>query len=230
MIRRSVLILKHIPYDTGGHAVRLLEQLPTSEALFPQRVPPVDELAGLVLLGGDMSAADTARHPSLELAARLALDAIEAEVPVLGLCLGHQIIARALGARHREGGAEEIGLVEVEVVAEDSWLGAPLGTLPVVQWHGDEVGLPAGATLVARNAAVANQGFRYGSALGLQFHLEVDGEMLRRWNTVSEPAMHELLPDGDWEGLEERYLAATALHEAAERGFAAFAEACRARL
>ncbi|WP_092504930.1 type 1 glutamine amidotransferase [Agrococcus jejuensis] len=229
-MQRSVLLVHHLDFETGGHAARLTAHLPTRIVAFPDRVPQLDAIAGIVVLGGEMSAVDVDAHPSIGVTTDLVRRAVEADVPVLGLCLGHQILGVALGAEHRAGAVDETGLLPVDVVAADPWLGGFTGELRPMQWHSDVVGLPTGATLVATNDLVPVQAFRYGSALGLQFHLEVDVEVLRRWSIVAEPPLGEHLPGGDVAGLVAAYRADATLHRVAEQGFAAFAESCRARL
>ncbi len=229
-VQRSVLLVHHLAYETGGHAARLTAHLPSQAVAFPDRLPELDAIAGIVVLGGQMSAVDVDAHPSVGLTTDLVRRAVEAEVPVLGLCLGHQILGVALGAEHRAGAVDETGLLPVDVVAADPWLGGFTGELRPMQWHSDVVGLPTGATLVATNDLVPVQAFRHGSALGLQFHLEVDDEVLRRWSTEAEPPLGDELPGGDVAGLVEAYRGDATLRRVAEEGFAAFAESCRLRL
>jgi GMP synthase (glutamine-hydrolysing) len=229
-LARSVLFIKHIEYETGGHATRLVSHLPTREAVFPAELPPLDEIAGVVITGGTMSAADEATHPSLARTAELALRAIDAEVPVLGLCLGHQILGRALGGEHREGAVDEVGIIDIEVLEPDPWLGGHVGPVGAMRWNNDVVSLPPGATLLAQSATVDNEAFRYGSAVGMQFHLEADDRVMRLWDSVASPTLSQLR-SADAVAEWRRHLATDpTLLGVVERGFGAFAEACALRL
>lgn len=227
---RSVLFIKHIDYETGGHATTLLSHLPTREAVFPTELPPLDDIAGVVILGGQMSAAEVDRFPSLALTAELALRAIEAEIPVLGLCLGHQIIGRALGGVHREGAVDAVGIIDIDLVEPDPWLGDHVGTIGAMRWNSDVVSLPPGATLLARSATVDNDAFRYGSAVGMQFHLEADDRVMRLWDSVTDPTLSDLRGPDAVAGWRTHLATDATLLGVVERGFGAFAEACAARV
>jgi GMP synthase-like glutamine amidotransferase len=133
--------------------------------------------AGLVVLGGEQSARDDADYPYLpELARRMRAEA-EAGRPVLGICLGAQLLARGAGAANRLGAAPEFGWQEVELTAAgraDPVLSAAGPRFPSFQWHSDTFDLPPGAVHLARGAAVPMQAFRFGSrAWGVQFHFEM---------------------------------------------------------
>lgn len=227
---RSVLFIKHIEYETGGHAATLTSHLPTREAVFPSALPPLDEIAGVVITGGQMSAAEEAQHPSLALTADLALRAIDAEIPVLGLCLGHQIIGRALGGEHRERAVDEVGIIDVDLLEPDPWLGGHVGSLGVMRWNSDVVALPPGATLLATSPTVENEAFRYGSAVGMQFHLEADDRVMRLWDSVASPTLSELRSPDAVAAWRAHLATDTTLRGVVERGFAAFAEDCARRL
>ncbi|OYT88960.1 MAG: GMP synthase [Burkholderiales bacterium PBB6] len=141
---------------------------------------------GVVMLGGAMSVNDDL--PFLHDAEALLRDAVHRCVPVLGHCLGGQMLARALGAATTDNPVPEVGWAHIDLadqaLARD-WLGdVASGTaepLPVFQWHYQTFALPAGATLLASNAACAHQAFAFGPHLGMQFHIEVDAEKLNRW-------------------------------------------------
>ena len=142
----------------------------------------------VLAMGGPMGAGDDRDHPWLAAERELIAAAVAAGRPVLGVCLGAQLIAAALGAGVVSCERPEVGLLEVELTEEGrsdplfAGLDQPLVSL---QWHGDTFELPEGATLLARSADVANQAFRVGErAYGVQFHLEVTGEMAREWAAI----------------------------------------------
>jgi GMP synthase-like glutamine amidotransferase len=144
-------------------------------------VPRLDSLGGLVVMGGPMSAGDTPAHPHLAEERALMAEAVEAGLPVLGVCLGAQLLARALGAGVFRGEHAEVGLGEVELTREgraDPILGPAGSPLPVLHWHQDTFDLPEGAVRLAGSHHYPNQAFRVGPlAYGLQFHVELDREL-----------------------------------------------------
>lgn len=161
-----------------GYEVRYLDAADATIA--PEALRDAD-LA--VVLGGPISANDVDTYPFVadELAAVRAR--LDAGSPILGICLGAQLIARALGAEVRPASAAEIGYAPVDLTAagRDSVL-APLAGIPVLHWHGEEVTLPQGAVSLASTAVTEHQAFALGDAvLGLQFHVEADVRRLERW-------------------------------------------------
>jgi GMP synthase-like glutamine amidotransferase len=147
-------------------------------AAVPLRVAGFDAVA---VLGGAMSVNDAL--PFLRRTELLLQDAIARGVPVLGHCLGGQLLARALGAAVTDNPQPEIGwhrIQRAESPLARAWLG-DAAVLAVFQWHFQTFALPAGATLLAGSAACAHQAFAFGPHLGMQFHIEVDAEKLGRW-------------------------------------------------
>jgi GMP synthase (glutamine-hydrolysing) len=150
-----------------------------------QELPPPDDIGGLLVLGGAMGVHDTDQFPWLETERRRMAQAVAAGLPVLGICLGAQQLAAALGASVTTGPAPEIGVSDVALTPDgraDPVLGPEGDRVPVIQWHGDTFAVPDGAVRLATGERYANQAFRFGTlAYGLQFHIEVDDAMARAW-------------------------------------------------
>jgi GMP synthase-like glutamine amidotransferase len=160
-------------------------------------LPDLAGLGGLVVMGGPMGVHDVDDHPWLGSERELIREAVDNGTPVLGVCLGSQLLAAALGAEVTTGPIEEVGPGQVELTAEgrrDPVLGPEYhglsGTaVPCVHWHRDTFTLPSGAVHLAATRAFPHQAFRFGDrAYGLQFHVEVDEQLARAWRP--------LLPEG----------------------------------
>ena len=154
----------------------------------PHAQPSLDGYRGLVILGGPMNVDEVEAHPHLATEVALVLQAIERKIPIFGICLGAQLIAKALGARVRPADHKEIGWHDVtlsDAGSEDPVL-RHLGRSPrLFQWHEDVFDLPAGATPLASSERCAQQAFRHGTNVyGFQIHLEVDEPLVARWLTV----------------------------------------------
>jgi GMP synthase-like glutamine amidotransferase len=148
--------------------------------------------AAIAVMGGEMNALDDARFPYLADEAGFLRRALADDVPVLGICLGGQLLARALGAEVTVADELEGGWLPIEPVGAahvgDPVLGHLDGPTGVFVWHHDVFALPEGATLLARSEVTANQAFRHGRAWGLQFHPEVDGDLFESW-LAAHPAL-----------------------------------------
>jgi GMP synthase-like glutamine amidotransferase len=154
---------------------------------------------GLVVLGGAMSAFETDRFPFLHDVKHLIQAALDSGLPMLGICLGGQLVAEVTGGRVSCGTHGERGLQEIVLTREGT--GDPLFSgLPdlfsVFQWHNDSFHPPKGAVLLAGSARCPHQAFRFGtSAYGIQFHPEVDALIVNSWASAEpEPAQIESLP------------------------------------
>ncbi len=152
------------------------------------QLPGVGDLSGLVVLGGPMGIHDDL--PWLRPERDLLADVVGAGLPVLGVCLGAQQLAAALGAEVTTGAEEEVGAGVVELTSQgrrDPVLGPEYNglsgtTVPCVHWHRDTFGLPPGAVHLAATRAFPHQAFRVGPlAYGLQFHVEVDATLAAMW-------------------------------------------------
>ena len=160
-------------------------------------LPDVDQLGGLVVLGGPMSVHDAEQFPWLADERRLLAASTAAGLPVFGVCLGAQQLAAALGAEVTTGDGAEIGVGAVTLTASgrrDRVLGPEYGGLagtdiPCVHWHHDTFGLPPESVHLAATRAYPHQAFRAGArAYGLQFHVEVTAALADEWR--------QYLPDG----------------------------------
>lgn len=143
-----------------------------------------------VILGGPMGANETGRYGFLGDELALIETIIENDQPLLGVCLGSQLIARAAGARVYAGPSMEIGWSRVRLTgaaADDTLFCGLDGEVPVFQWHGDTFDLPPDAVLLAAGDMFRNQAFRVGrNVYGLQFHVEVTAAMAREWALIYE--------------------------------------------
>ena len=147
--------------------------------------PSISDISGLIVLGGEMNVDQLDRHPYLATVRRLTLAAIESEKPVLGICLGAQVLARVLGSDVYPSPVKEVGFLPVRATAEgnrDPVMG-PFGPDSLVfQFHEDACELPEGAELLFTGDEVPVQAFRAGeSAYGIQFHFEVTTEEIAAW-------------------------------------------------
>jgi GMP synthase (glutamine-hydrolysing) len=139
--------------------------------------------SGLVVMGGPMGVYETNQYPHLRDELKLIESAVRQNRPVLGVCLGSQLLAAALGARVYPGKQKEIGWYAVELQdgarQDPLWRDQPRSFMPL-HWHGDIFELPKGAVSLAASALTQHQAFRYGDrSYGLLFHLEVTPQQLR---------------------------------------------------
>ena len=184
----SVLAFRHVGFEDldrlapplleRGHALRYLEA-PTDD--FDAEDPQAPDL--VVVLGGPIGAYEEALYPFLSSELRFLERRLAAGRPTLGICLGSQILARALGARVYATGRKEIGwgALSLTPAGKDSCLRHLDGTR-VLHWHGDTFDLPEGARRLASSEITENQAFAWGgAALALQFHAEVSARGLERW-------------------------------------------------
>jgi GMP synthase (glutamine-hydrolysing) len=164
----------------------------------PDARPNLEGYDGLVVLGGPMSVYDVANHPHLSVeidAIRLALDR---DLPILGVCLGAQLLSVALGGQVVPNPKREIGWYSIQPThdgEDDPLVREFASTEQIFQWHGDTFSIPEGAVHLAKSPDCDHQAFRYGDcAYGFQFHLEVDEPMIERWLRI--PVMRNEL-EGD---------------------------------
>lgn len=174
--------------DSAGHAWRLIavdegDAIPDDPGAF----------AGIGMMGGPMSVNDAL--PWIDPLSRLLRDAVAGGVPVIGHCLGGQLLAHALGAKVHRADVSEIGWIDVQSTdtsARDAWFGGRERFLSF-QWHYENFDLPSGATRVLANAFNANQAYLIGDLhIGFQCHVEMTEELVEAW---CETGANEI--DGD---------------------------------
>ncbi len=181
---KPILVLQHCLGDGPGYLATWLrvqglafEVFNTAEGQdFPATMAPY---AALAVLGGAMSANDDL--PSLRQAERLILEAMMHQQPVIGHCLGGQLMARALGARVHRMPRVEVGWHAIELTPPGASWFDEVGPSTVFEWHRDGFHLPPGAENLAYSPDCPHQAFALGPHLGLQFHLEMDEPKLRGW-------------------------------------------------
>jgi GMP synthase (glutamine-hydrolysing) len=194
----------------GPHRIaQALAGVPTQivHVLENEPLPDPSALSGAVVMGGPMSVNDTARYPDLAREKTWIERALADGLPLLGVCLGSQLIAEVLGAHVRRAARPELGWSPVTVTASDDPVAGPLAPrTTVLHWHGEEFDVPPGAQRLAFSEQTGGQGFRHGSAWGLLFHMEADSNLVEHWLSVDEmatearrvlgPQYGELLRDG----------------------------------
>ena len=152
----------------------------------PDARPSINRYRGLIVLGGPMNVEEQASRPHLRTELTVIEQALAQGKPVLGICLGAQLLARALGGRNHVGGFHEFAWQQVELTPEaaaDPLFADVPGAFPSFQWHDDHFDLPAGCVRLAQSPVAPNQAFRHGrAAYGMQFHFEADRALVRRWN------------------------------------------------
>jgi len=185
-----IVIIQH---EAAAHPGTLLETLVNVGLTVDVRqlhagvgVPAIEELGeigGLVVLGGSMNADQAAEFPFIDRERRLLAAAVEARLPVLGICLGGQQLAAAIGGRVYPRTVPEVGWLPVDIVREDGLLRDISSPFHALEWHAQSFTVPGEAEVLAlRPGDPGVQAFRVGRrAWGLQFHAEVDESILRFW-------------------------------------------------
>lgn len=191
---QPILIVTHVDHEGPGYLAQVLDRNAIPYSLvaigqghaLPERP---DHFSGLVFMGGPMSVNDPL--PWIEQELSLIRNAVAASIPVLGHCLGGQLISKALGGTVTRNRVTEIGWFDVEQVASPAavaWFADLPARFPVFHWHGETFSLPTGATSLLRNVNCERQGFAVGNTLALQCHIEMTEAMVRQWVTSSPEA------------------------------------------
>jgi GMP synthase (glutamine-hydrolysing) len=163
-----------------------------------QPLPATVDADALVVFGGEQAATDDHTHPYLPDLARLMADYTAMDRPVLGICLGSQVLARAFGGQNQLGVAPEFGWVDVTLTdagRSDPVVSKVPERFPIFQWHSDTFTLPEGAVHLASSPTAPNQAFRIGRATyGTQFHFEASRSVVRDWSATFPEAVERMHP------------------------------------
>ncbi len=191
----KVLVFQHVPAEplgtldpmlrNRGHRIRYV-----NFHRDPDAKPDISRYNALIILGGPQMPDQGAKHPHLNEEMRCIEEALNREMPVLGICLGAQLLAYTLGGEVEPMNEWEIGWYDLQptsAAAADPLFCSLTQAHPVFQWHGYTFDMPEGAVHLASSVSCTNQAFRYGHhAYGLQFHLELDERLINRWLSLPE--------------------------------------------
>ena len=193
---KPVRIFRHIACEGPGYLATILDRhdipyevvaIDADEAVPAQ----IDDISGLIFMGGSMSVNDDLPWIAQEL--QLIRAARQHDLPMLGICLGSQLIAKALGGSVSKGNGMELGWAPVyksQAGQADGWIDDIANSFNVFHWHGETFHLPAGATLLLSSDCYPHQAFSLGNTLALQFHLEMTAEMVREWVGLYQNDVH----------------------------------------
>lgn len=231
---QPIWIFRHVCHEGPGYFAHVLEQ-----RQIPYRLIAIDQgeavpgdvrgAGGLVFMGGSMSVNDPL--PWIDDSLRLIRQAADVALPVLGHCLGGQLIARALGATIHPNPVKEIGWLPTQVLdnpVAQQWFGEEITSPLLYHWHGETFTLPTDATLILSSTHCRHQGFVAGRMLALQCHVEMTTAMVRDW---AQQGAAELYPtsatvQSAQDMLHDLNARVAALHEVADRLYGRWLAQC----
>lgn len=184
---KTALVLQHLEFENAGlignvlgkrgYELKKLDATCDDISAFP-----VNKADIVVILGGPIGVYDGERYPFINQELKLIEKSLKSEKPMVGVCLGAQLIASVLGAKVQPMGKKEIGFSSLQLTDEGQKSPlALIGTTPVLHWHGDQFEIPEGAKRLAETGICPNQAFSYENILALQFHLEADLDYFEHW-------------------------------------------------
>ena len=185
----KAIVLMHVESEGPGTLGTFLQnhgvEIETRKLYAKDPVPTeISGLDAVISMGGPMNVYEEDEYPFLKDETDFLRQAIDAGIPVMGVCLGAQMIAKACGKKVYRAPEEEVGWCQIslsEKARDDDLFKDLPSPLTVFQWHGDTFDVPDGGVLLATSEVCKNQAFRYKNAYGLQFHVEVTGDMLEEW-------------------------------------------------
>lgn len=184
---KKVLAIRHVKIEHLGLIEKYLKDrnffidyIDTAEGQTLK--DPIENYNFVVVLGGYMGAYEEDLYPFLSYEFKIMEETLKKDIPLLGICLGSQMLAKVLGERVYKGKkGKEIGFFDIEKVSDNILFSNFPKVFKAFQWHGDTFELPKGADRIFKNENYENQGFIYKNAVGLQFHIEVDENMVKEW-------------------------------------------------
>lgn len=191
----NVHILQHVSFEGIGSIDKWLNQrnanVSYSRFYESNDLPALSEIDIVIIMGGPMSVHDESEFPWLVEEKRFLREAISAGIPILGICLGAQLLASALGAKIYKNSQKEIGWFDITKVPNPGFQFPD--TIKVFHWHGETFTLPPGAVHLARSAACEQQAFQFNdNVIGLQFHLETTPDSI---NSMIQHCYSEIIPN-----------------------------------
>ena len=189
----EVLLVQNTRIEGSGYLGTLLEDdgFDIQSVIAKNELIPKKQFSLVVILGAPESANDDL--PYLREEQKLIKTCVSENIPVLGICLGSQLIAKTFGSKVYRGPRKEIGFYhDLEVCNDNPFFSGFQKKFTVFHWHGDTFDLPTGSHLLASSEHYENQAFQYKSAVGLQFHLEVNESMVNLWLNNTEEKLKEI--------------------------------------
>lgn len=211
---KKVLILKHVARENLGNMKPLLRKQGfriryVNFERDPKATANVEKYSGLIVLGGHMGAYESDRYPHLRVEFEMIEKALKKNVPILGICLGAQMLATVLGSSVKKHTKKEMGWCDLwptKMAATDPLFQHFNQVEKVFQMHGDTFEIPSGAHHLAESKDCLAQAFRYGSnAYGIQFHLETNGQMIKDFLAIEKNRsdVEEFLGEGSLDNLQK---------------------------
>lgn len=178
-------VVQHVKEEGPGVFSQLLPDMHRTILVSVDEFPDVSTVSGLLIMGGPMGVYEKDKYPFIQKELQFIKKCSENGIKVFGVCLGAQMIAKALGGNVYKGDQQEIGWSEITLTDEarhDFVFGVFPEKMKVFQWHGDTFTLPKGAVRLATSDLYVNQAFKYGTNIyGLQYHLEVTVDIIKDW-------------------------------------------------